>query len=156
MSGIHTARTLSIRYKLLELSLIHISEDGQRFLLQGENILSVHHDRATCRAIQPAQHAVSYTHLDVYKRQLLVLALAGAFAHKQDLGVLHTLPEHDAAAGSVQRTALAGEDEDSWLSQFNASGKFDSVDTQIAGLGGIKAIQDLYCLLYTSFCIRTI
>ena len=40
---------------------------------------------------------------------LLVLALAGAFAHEQDLGVLHALPEHDAAAGGVQRTALAGE-----------------------------------------------
>ena len=40
---------------------------------------------------------------------LLVLALAGAFAHEQDLGVLHALPEHDAAAGGVQRAALAGE-----------------------------------------------
>ena len=29
-------------------------------------------------------------------------------------------------------------------SQFEASGKFDSIDTQIAGLGEIKAIQDLY------------
>ena len=25
-------------------------------LLQGENVLSVHHDRSACRAIQPAQH----------------------------------------------------------------------------------------------------
>ena len=41
-------------------------------------------------------------------------------------------------------TTIWQEDEDSWLSQFNASGKFDSVDNQIAGLGGIKAIQDLY------------
>lgn len=47
-------------------------------------------------------------------------------------------------AGDHANNDMAGEDEDSWLSQFNASGKFDSVDTQIAGLGGIKAIQDLY------------
>ena len=45
-------------------------------------------------------------------------------------------------AGDHANNDMAGEDEDSWLSQFNASGKF--VDTQIAGLGGIKAIQDLY------------
>ena len=47
-------------------------------------------------------------------------------------------------AGDHANNDMAGDDEDSWLSQFNASGKFDSVDTQIAGLGGIKAIQDLY------------
>ena len=47
-------------------------------------------------------------------------------------------------AGDHANNDMAGGDEDSWLSQFNASGKFDSVDTQIAGLGGIKAIQDLY------------
>ena len=47
-------------------------------------------------------------------------------------------------AGDHANNDMAGEDEDSWLSQFNASGKFDSVDTQIAGLGEIKAIQDLY------------
>mgnify|MGYP000250958905 CR=1 FL=1 len=36
------------------------------------------------------------------------------------------------------------DDDDSWKSQFEASGEFDSIDTQIAGLGEIKAIQDLY------------
>ena len=36
------------------------------------------------------------------------------------------------------------DDEESWYSQFTASGNFDSVDCQIAGLGEIPAIQDLY------------
>ena len=39
---------------------------------------------------------------------------------------------------------MAGGDEDSWLSMFKASGKFDSVDTQIAGLGEIEGIQQIY------------
>ena len=39
---------------------------------------------------------------------------------------------------------MAGDDEDSWKSQFEASGAFDKIDTQIAGLGEISAIQDLY------------
>ena len=47
-------------------------------------------------------------------------------------------------AGDHANNDMAGEDADSWLSQFKASGSFDSVDTQIAGLGEIPAIQDLY------------
>jgi len=36
------------------------------------------------------------------------------------------------------------EDPESWVSQFNAAGAFDSVDCQINGLGEILAVQDLY------------
>ncbi|MBQ8953306.1 MAG: sirohydrochlorin cobaltochelatase, partial [Clostridia bacterium] len=36
------------------------------------------------------------------------------------------------------------EDEESWLSQFTASGAFESIDCQIAGLGRIPAVQALY------------
>ena len=39
---------------------------------------------------------------------------------------------------------MAGEEEDSWISMFRASGNFDSVDAQISGLGEIDAIQELY------------
>ena len=47
-------------------------------------------------------------------------------------------------AGDHANNDMAGEDEDSWLSQFKASGAFASVDCQIAGLGEIKDIQQLY------------
>lgn len=47
-------------------------------------------------------------------------------------------------AGDHANNDMAGDDEDSWKSLFTASGKFDSVDTQIAGLGRIPAIQELY------------
>lgn len=47
-------------------------------------------------------------------------------------------------AGDHANNDMAGDEEDSWKSMFNASGKFESVDTQISGLGGIKAIQDIY------------
>ena len=47
-------------------------------------------------------------------------------------------------AGDHANNDMAGDGEDSWKSQFTASGAFDSVDCQIAGLGEIKAIQDLY------------
>lgn len=47
-------------------------------------------------------------------------------------------------AGDHANNDMAGADEDSWLSMFNASGKFESVDTQICGLGRIAAIQQIY------------
>ena len=47
-------------------------------------------------------------------------------------------------AGDHANNDMAGPDEDSWLSQFNASGDFASVDCQIAGLGEIDAIQQQY------------
>lgn len=47
-------------------------------------------------------------------------------------------------AGDHANNDMAGDEEDSWKSMFNASGKFDSVDTQIAGLGEIESIQSIY------------
>jgi len=47
-------------------------------------------------------------------------------------------------AGDHANNDMAGEEEDSWKSIFESSGKFDSVETQITGLGSIKEIQNLY------------
>ena len=47
-------------------------------------------------------------------------------------------------AGDHANNDMAGDDEDSWKSQFEASGAFDSVDCQIAGLGEIADIQQIY------------
>ena len=47
-------------------------------------------------------------------------------------------------AGDHANNDMAGDDEDSWKSQFEASGDFDSVDCQIEGLGRIAAVEDLY------------
>lgn len=47
-------------------------------------------------------------------------------------------------AGDHANNDMAGEEEDSWLSMFKASGKFSKVDTQIEGLGRLPAIQKIY------------
>ena len=47
-------------------------------------------------------------------------------------------------AGDHSNNDMAGEDEDSWKSLFENSGFFEQVDVQIAGLGGIEAIQQIY------------
>lgn len=47
-------------------------------------------------------------------------------------------------AGDHANNDMAGTEEDSWLSMFKASEKFESVDAQVVGLGSIKTIQQLY------------
>nr|WP_177296504.1 sirohydrochlorin cobaltochelatase [uncultured Blautia sp.] len=47
-------------------------------------------------------------------------------------------------AGDHANNDMAGSEEDSWKSMMEASGAFESVDTQIAGLGRIDAVKDLY------------
>ena len=47
-------------------------------------------------------------------------------------------------AGDHANNDMAGDDDDSWKSQFEASKAFDSVESQIAGLGEIDAIQQIY------------
>jgi cobalamin biosynthesis Co2+ chelatase CbiK/predicted small secreted protein len=47
-------------------------------------------------------------------------------------------------AGDHANNDMAGDDADSWLSQFTDSGYFESIDSQIAGLGQIPDIQQIY------------
>ena len=47
-------------------------------------------------------------------------------------------------AGDHANNDMAGEDEDSWLSMFKASEKFENIDVQISGLGRIDAVQKMY------------
>ncbi|MCR5784479.1 MAG: sirohydrochlorin cobaltochelatase [Eubacterium sp.] len=47
-------------------------------------------------------------------------------------------------AGDHANNDMAGDDEDSWKSMFEASGAFESLDFQIAGLGEIEAVQSIY------------
>ena len=46
-------------------------------------------------------------------------------------------------AGDHANNDMAGEEEDSWLNMFKSAG-FEKVDTQIAGMGSIPAVQKIY------------
>ncbi len=47
-------------------------------------------------------------------------------------------------AGEHANNDMAGDGGGSWINQFRSSGYFDSVTAQIAGLGRIEAIRDIY------------
>ncbi len=58
-------------------------------------------------------------------------------------------------AGDHANNDMAGDDEDSWKSQFEASGYFEKVTCQIAGLGEIDAIQQIY-VAHTADAIKSL
>ena len=58
-------------------------------------------------------------------------------------------------AGDHANNDMAGAEEDSWKSMFEAAGCFDSVTAQIAGLGSIEAVQNLY-IAHTRAVIDTL
>lgn len=47
-------------------------------------------------------------------------------------------------AGDHAYNDMAGDEAESWKSMFTASGKFDSVEAQLTGLGSIEAVQKVY------------
>ena len=71
-----------------------------------------------CQAVIDAVHDAGYT--SVVLRPLMVVA------------------------GDHANNDMAGDEEDSWKSQFAASGCFDAVDCQVEGLGSIPAVQAVY------------
>lgn len=48
------------------------------------------------------------------------------------------------AGDHANNDMASAEDEESWYSQFTASGDFESVDCQIAGLGRLSAVEAIY------------
>ena len=75
-------------------------------------------EETACEAIIEAVHEAGYEH--VVLRPLMVVA------------------------GDHANNDMAGEDEDSWFSMFDASGYFNTLECQISGLGRIEAVQALY------------
>ncbi|MCR5012772.1 MAG: sirohydrochlorin cobaltochelatase, partial [Lachnospiraceae bacterium] len=47
-------------------------------------------------------------------------------------------------AGDHANNDMAGDEEDSWKSMFNASGNFESVDCQLGGMGSIPEVEAIY------------
>ena len=54
-------------------------------------------------------------------------------------------------AGDHANNDMAGDDDDSWKSMFEASGDFDEIDCQIEGLGRIDAVEQLYVAHISSY-----
>lgn len=122
-----------------------VAEDGVAFVLMGHG--TSHTAKVSYSQMQTQMNELGYSNVFIgtvegepeeTACENIIDAVAAAGYKKVILRPLMVV------AGDHANNDMAGEDEDSWLSMFNASGKFESVDTQISGLGRIEAIQKLY------------
>ena len=126
-------------------SLDAAKEDGVAFVFMGHG--TSHTAKVSYSQMQTQMSELGYDNVFIgtvegepeeTSCEAVIDAVAQAGYTKVILGPLMVV------AGDHAHNDMAGEDEDSWISMFKASGKFDSVDTQVSGLGAIEAIQKIY------------
>lgn len=119
-------------------------EDGVAFVYMGHG---THHTAMVSYSqMQTQMEQLGYDNVfvgtvegdEAFSAEAIIEAVSAAGYNKVVLRPLMVV------AGDHANNDMAGEDEDSWLSMFTASGKFERIDTQIAGLGRIEAVRDLY------------
>ena len=121
------------------------AEDGTAFVFMGHG--TSHTANVTYDQMQTQMESLGYTNAfigtvegepeDTACEEVIKKVQEGGFKKV----VLRPLM---VVAGDHANNDMAGDDEDSWKSQFVASGAFDSVDSQIEGLGRIEAVEQLY------------
>ena len=135
-------------------SLDAAKEDGVAFVLLGHG--TSHTAKVSYSQMQTQMGDIGYDNVFVgtvegepeeTACEAVIEAVAGSGYSKVVLRPLMVV------AGDHAENDMAGDDEDSWKSMFTASGKFDQVDAQIAGLGQIPSIQELY-VAHTSAVIK--
>ena len=126
-------------------SLDSAKEDGAAFVFMGHG--TYHTAKVSYTQMQSQMEALGYDNVFIgtvegdpeeTSCEAVIDAVAQAGYKKVILRPLMVV------AGDHANNDMAGEEEDSWLSMFNASGSFDSVEVQIVGLGSIEDIQKLY------------
>ena len=126
-------------------SLDAAAEDGVAFVFMGHG--TAHVAKVTYSQMQTQMNALGYKNVFIGTVEgepeetacdAIIEAVKEAGYTKVILRPLMVV------AGDHANNDMAGDDEDSWKSMFVASGNFESVDCQIAGLGRIEAVEALY------------
>ncbi len=126
-------------------SLAAAEADGTAFVLLGHG--TSHTAKVSYSQMQAQMAELGYENVFIgtvegepeeTECEKVIEAVAGAGYKKVVLRPLMVV------AGDHANNDMAGGDDDSWASQFNESGRFESVDCQIEGLGRIEAVQKLY------------
>ena len=126
-------------------SLQAADEDGCAFVLMGHG--TAHLAKVTYSQMQTQMNELGYKNVFVgtvegepeeTACEAVIDAVSEAGYKKVILRPLMVV------AGDHANNDMAGEEDDSWVSMFKASGNFDSVDCQIEGMGRIEDVQKLY------------
>ncbi len=121
------------------------AEDGTALVLMGHG--TAHAAKVAYSQMQKQMDALAYTNVYVgtVEGEPEETACDAIIEKVQEGGfkkvILRPLM---VVAGDHANNDMAGDDEDSWKSRFTADGSFETVETQIAGLGRIPAISEIY------------
>ena len=121
------------------------AEDGTAFVFMGHG--TSHTANVTYDQMQTQMEELGFTNafIGTVEGKPEDTACEEVIAKVKDAGFKNViLRPLMVVAGDHANNDMAGDDDDSWKSQFEASGAFDSVECQIEGLGRIEAIEDLY------------
>ena len=126
-------------------SLEAAKEDGTAFVFMGHGTSHTAKVSYSQMASQMAELGYDNVFIGTVEGEPEETACENVIAAVKDAGykkvVLRPLM---VVAGDHANNDMAGDDDDSWKSQFEASGAFDSIDCQIAGLGEIADVQKIY------------
>ena len=126
-------------------SLKAAKEDGYAFVFMGHG--TSHTAKVTYSQMQTQMDKLGYDNVFIgtVEGEPEETALEEVIARVKEAGckkvVLRPLM---VVAGDHANNDMAGDDEDSWKSGFEADGSFDEIICQIAGLGGIPEVQEIY------------
>lgn len=121
------------------------AEDGAAFVFLGHG--TSHTAKVSYSQMQTQMNELGYTNafIGTVEGEPEETSCEAVIAAVQEAGFKKVIMRPlMVVAGDHANNDMAGSEEDSWKSMFEASGNFESVDTQIAGLGRIDAIQQLY------------
>lgn len=121
------------------------AEDGAAFVFLGHG--TSHTAKVSYSQMQTQMNELGYTNafIGTVEGEPEETSCEAVIAAVQEAGFKKVIMRPlMVVAGDHANNDMAGSEEDSWKSMFEASGNFVSVDTQIAGLGRIDAIQQLY------------
>lgn len=136
-------------------SMAGASEDGTAFVFMGHG--TWHNAKISYTQMQTQMQALGYDNVFIgtVEGEPEETACENIIQAAKDAGfkkvILRPLM---VVAGDHANNDMAGDDEDSWKSMFEASEAFESVETQISGLGRIAGIKELY-VAHLADCIQT-
>jgi cobalamin biosynthesis Co2+ chelatase CbiK len=126
-------------------SLAEAEQDGTAFVFMGHG--TSHQAAVTYDQMQSQMQALGYVnvYIGTVEGKPEDTSCESVIKKVKDAGykkvVLRPLM---VVAGDHANNDMAGDDADSWQSQFQAANAFDSVTSQIAGLGEIPEVQQIY------------
>ena len=126
-------------------SLEAAAEDGIAFVFMGHG--TSHTAKVTYSQMQTQMNELGYENVFIgtVEGEPEETACENVIAAVKEAGYTKViLRPLMVVAGDHANNDMAGDDEDSWKSMFEADGSFESIECQISGLGRIPAVQDVY------------